>query len=96
VVPRAGLDTEATGKILCLRQGSNADRPVVQTVVRHYTALGHLDNTMKPNLVQRSTILKTLLYGSEIWKITQCNKHRLRKEEIKYTQQQSTFFLTTK
>jgi hypothetical protein len=34
---RAGLDTEATGKILCLCRGSNLDRPVVQSVARHYT-----------------------------------------------------------
>jgi hypothetical protein len=38
VGPRAGLDTEATGKILCLRRESNPDRPVFQPVVRHYTA----------------------------------------------------------
>jgi hypothetical protein len=38
VGPRAGLDTEATGKILCSCRGSNPDRPVVQPVVRHYTA----------------------------------------------------------
>jgi hypothetical protein len=38
VGPRAGLDTEARGKILCPRRGSNPDRPVVQPVVRHYTA----------------------------------------------------------
>jgi hypothetical protein len=37
VGPRAGLDTEARGKILCPRRGSNPDRPVVQPVVRHYT-----------------------------------------------------------
>jgi hypothetical protein len=37
VGPRAGLDTEATGKILCLCRGSNIDRPVLQSVVRHYT-----------------------------------------------------------
>jgi hypothetical protein len=37
VGPRAGLDPEARGKILCPRQGSNPDRPVVQPVVRHYT-----------------------------------------------------------
>jgi hypothetical protein len=36
--PRAGLDTEASGKILCPHRGSNPDRPVVQSVVRHYTA----------------------------------------------------------
>jgi hypothetical protein len=38
VGPRAGLDTEARGRILCPRRGSNPDRPVVQPVVRHYTA----------------------------------------------------------
>jgi hypothetical protein len=38
VGPRAGLDPEARGKILCLRRGSNPDHPVVQPVVRHYTA----------------------------------------------------------
>jgi hypothetical protein len=38
VGPRAGLDTEDRGKILCPCRGSNPDRPVVQAVVRHYTA----------------------------------------------------------
>jgi hypothetical protein len=31
-------ETEARGKILCTSRGSNLDRPVVQPVVRHYTA----------------------------------------------------------
>jgi hypothetical protein len=31
---RAGLDTEATGKVLCLCWGSNTDRPVVQVRCR--------------------------------------------------------------
>jgi hypothetical protein len=35
--PRAGLDTEARGKILCLCLESNLDRPVLQPVARHYT-----------------------------------------------------------
>jgi hypothetical protein len=35
---RAGLDTEARGKIRCPCRGSNPDLPVVQPVVRHYTA----------------------------------------------------------
>jgi hypothetical protein len=35
VDPRAGLDIEARGKILCPRLESNPDRPVVQPVVRH-------------------------------------------------------------
>jgi hypothetical protein len=34
---RAGLHTEVGGKILCLCKGSNPDRPVIQSVVRHYT-----------------------------------------------------------
>jgi hypothetical protein len=38
VGPRAGLDTEVRGKILCPHRGSNPDRPVVQPIVRHYTA----------------------------------------------------------
>jgi hypothetical protein len=37
VGPRAGLDTEVRGKIVCPRRRSNPDRPVVQPVVRHYT-----------------------------------------------------------
>jgi hypothetical protein len=47
--------------------------------------LGLLNNTLKPYLVQRSTRLKlyktlalpTLLYGSEICRIKQCDKNRL-------------------
>jgi hypothetical protein len=35
VGPRAGLDTEE--KSFCLCRGSKLDRPVVQSVVRHYT-----------------------------------------------------------
>jgi hypothetical protein len=34
---KAGLDTEARGKILFLYRASNPDRPVVQSAVRHYT-----------------------------------------------------------
>jgi hypothetical protein len=37
VGPRAGLDAGARRKI-CLCRGSNLDRPIVQPVVRHYTA----------------------------------------------------------
>jgi hypothetical protein len=38
VGPRAGRDTETRGKIRCPCRGSNPDRPVVQPVVRDYTA----------------------------------------------------------
>jgi hypothetical protein len=36
--PEQGLYTEARGKILCPRRGSNPDLQVAQPVVRHYTA----------------------------------------------------------
>jgi hypothetical protein len=39
VGPRASLDTEVGGKILCPCWGSNPDHPVVQPVVRDYTDL---------------------------------------------------------
>jgi hypothetical protein len=38
VGPTAGLDAGARRKILCLCRGLNLDRPIVQPVVRHYTA----------------------------------------------------------
>jgi hypothetical protein len=38
VGPRAGMDTQVRGNILCPRRGSNPVHPVVQPVVRHYTA----------------------------------------------------------
>jgi hypothetical protein len=37
VGPRAGLDSKIRGKNLCLCRGLNLDRPVVQSVARHYT-----------------------------------------------------------
>jgi hypothetical protein len=39
IVQEAGwaTDTEARGKILCPCRGSNLDRPVVQSIARHYT-----------------------------------------------------------
>jgi hypothetical protein len=53
VGPRAGLDTEARGKILCPCRGSNPDRPVVQPVVRHYTAWA---NPAPPPVVWQCTV----------------------------------------
>jgi hypothetical protein len=37
VVPRANLDTETRGKILCPCRGSNPDCLVIQVIVRHHT-----------------------------------------------------------
>jgi hypothetical protein len=42
VGPRAGLDTEARGKIIYLCRGKNLGRQVVQSVARHYTELTQL------------------------------------------------------
>jgi hypothetical protein len=51
-----------------------------------------LNNTLKPNLVQSSTILKLyktlalpiLLHGSGIWTLKQCVINRLRTAQMKY------------
>jgi hypothetical protein len=63
--------------------------------------LGLLNNTLKPNLIQRSAILTlyktlalfTLLYGSEIWTIKQCDKNRLRTAEMKYLRRTAVYTL---
>jgi hypothetical protein len=36
VSPSAGLYTEVREKVICLCRGLNLDRPIVQSVVRHY------------------------------------------------------------
>jgi hypothetical protein len=42
VGPRAGLDTEVTGKILCPCRGSNVDLPLFISVARHYTEISRI------------------------------------------------------
>jgi hypothetical protein len=63
--------------------------------------LGILNNALKSNLVQISTRLKlykilalpTLLYGSQILTIKQCDKYRLRTAEIKYLRRTAGYTL---
>jgi hypothetical protein len=38
VGPKAGMDIEVRRKISCICRGSKLDRPVDQTIARHYTA----------------------------------------------------------
>jgi hypothetical protein len=68
VGPRAGLDSEARGKILCLYRGSNPDRPVVQPVVRHYTAWATNNYFMYSHTVL-PPVLPPFLCTADIWKI---------------------------
>jgi hypothetical protein len=69
VGPRAGLDTEDRWKILRLCRKLNLDRPIVQSVVRHYTDWAtRLTNAEKvPRNKQQSIpnrYLFTILYSS--------------------------------
>jgi hypothetical protein len=60
-----------------------------------------LNITQKPNLVQRNLRLKlyktlalpTVLYGSEIWTVTHCDKNRLGTAYIKYLQRTARYTL---
>jgi hypothetical protein len=54
---KAGLDTEARGKILCPCRGSNPDRPVVQPVVRHYTDWANPAPNIKVNFTPFSSCM---------------------------------------
>jgi hypothetical protein len=70
VDPRAGLDTEATGKILCPCRESNLYRPVVQPVVRHYTARANPAPTSKNILLNSlSTVLDKLMVAQWLNKL---------------------------
>jgi hypothetical protein len=70
-------------------------------ITKFLQILGLLNNTLKPNLVQRGTRLKlyktlalpTLLYDSEIWTIKQCHKNRLRTAEMKYLRRTAGYTL---
>jgi hypothetical protein len=54
VGPRAGLDTEARGKVSCFYRGSNLDRTVVQSVARHY------NECATPARLKTSNVIKYL------------------------------------
>jgi hypothetical protein len=60
---------EARGKILCPCRGSNPDRPVVQPVVRHYTAWANpAPRVSKTYLKWPSTTVKCCLsLGDAFW-----------------------------
>jgi hypothetical protein len=74
VGPRAGLDTEVRGKILCPCRGSNLDRPVVQPVVRQYTAWA-------------SPAPETRMYRQERQKINRYSSLRINKYRYEIQEQ---------
>ena len=59
------------------------EKDIQQTVTKFAQILGILNNTFKPNLVQKSSRIKTynalalpiLLYGSEIWTLSKMDKN---------------------
>jgi hypothetical protein len=77
------------------------EKDIHSKIIKFLQILGLLNNTLKPNLVQRSTRLKlyktlalpALLYSSEIWTIKQCDKNRLQTAEIKYLLQTAGYTL---
>jgi hypothetical protein len=79
------------------------EKDIHSKITKSLQILGLLNNALKPNLVQRSTRLKlyetlalpTLLYGSEIWTIKQCDKNRLRTAEMTYLRRTAGYTLLT-
>jgi hypothetical protein len=77
------------------------EKDIHPKITKFLQILGLLNNTLKPNLVKRSTTLKlyrtlalpTLLYGSDIWTIKQCDKNRLRTAEMKHLQRTAGYTL---
>jgi hypothetical protein len=77
------------------------EKDIHSKITNFLQILGLLNNTLKPNVVQISTRLKlykilalpTLLYGSEIWTIKQCDKNRLRTAEMKYLRRTKRYTL---
>jgi hypothetical protein len=72
VGPRAGLDTEARGKILCPCRGSIPDRPVVQPVlciVHNFTRIKMLTSGLEETSYQLLTILSFDVWISQFCKV---------------------------
>jgi hypothetical protein len=85
VGPRAGLDTEDIGKIICPRRGSNPDRPVVQPVVRHYTAWA----TPAPRVTIIEINFIQTNYGIEDCKCCLCTTNHI--VELRFSCERSDF-----
>jgi hypothetical protein len=57
--PRAGLDTEVRGKILCPRRGSNPDRPYLNTYknIKDLKLLRPLNTNMFCQVISRVRVV---------------------------------------
>jgi hypothetical protein len=68
------------------------ERDVKNNISKFLQVTGTINNVLKPNQVQKSSRMKiyntlaipTLIYGSEIWTLTQQNKSRLKASEMKF------------
>jgi hypothetical protein len=71
VDPRAALDVGAKRKVLCPCRGSNLDHPIVQPVVRHYTAWATAAHTNKYNKISSmGTIVSQVIIATMVSKVT--------------------------
>jgi hypothetical protein len=93
VGPRAGLDTEVRGKILCPCRGSNPDHSIVQSVVRHHTAWATRLLIINA-YIQNILALPTLLYDSDNWTTKARDARRITAAEMKYTRTTAGYTLT--
>jgi hypothetical protein len=91
VGPRAGLDTEARGKILCLCWVSNLDRLVVQSVARHYTdwATWLLSVTSTIYFLQKTFMTIFYLYCNNELSTTTVRKPDQRQQPVRYVANKS-------
>jgi hypothetical protein len=69
---RAGLDTEARGKILFLFRRWNPGRPVIQSLVRHYADWATPAPRVEEYILQILTYRRLLFLGCKLLVHTQC------------------------
>jgi hypothetical protein len=77
------------------------ERDVKNKISKFLQVTGIINNVSKPNQVQKSSRMKiyntlaipTLIYGSEIWTLTQEDKSRLKASEMKFLRRTAGYTL---